>query len=126
MPLKVKVLNSPRDVVEFVNDVSVIDSAAVAVGGADYEALDILVVDGGTRLKPAKIRVDTVDGAGAITGSTLLDGGEYTAVPGNPVNVLGGSGTGATFNLTSADLVAQADVVDIERKGGRWHLLYWV
>jgi hypothetical protein len=43
-----------------------------------------------------------VDGvaSGVINSIAVLTGGEYTIDPTNPVSVTGGSGTGATFNLT--------------------------
>jgi hypothetical protein len=69
-------------------------------GGAGYTAGNVLTVSGGdfTGGTAATITVNTVDGGGAITGATLLAGGDYiTTAGGIAVPVLGG--LGATFDL---------------------------
>jgi hypothetical protein len=75
---------------------------AVVAGGAAYIATDVVTVVGGTGT-PATITIDTVDGGGAVLTATLTTFGEYSILPANPVSVTGGSGTGATFNLTWSD-----------------------
>lgn len=126
MPVRTRSFVSPDELVGFVNDVQNVTVAALAAAGVDYTALDVLIVSGGVYTKPAKIRVDTVGGTGDITGSTIIDDGEYSTAPGNPVSVTGGTGSGATFNLTLAALLAQADVGTITARAGRWVLNYWV
>lgn len=66
-----------------------------------YVVGDILTVVGGTSTFPAKLRVTSVS-SGAITGIVVAEGGSYTVNPSNPVGHSGGSGAGATFNLTMA------------------------
>jgi RHS repeat-associated protein len=70
--------------------------------GSGYHAGDILTVAGGTGTA-AQIHVDSVL-AGFITGCSLLSGGNYTALPASPNSATGGSGSGATFNLTLSGL----------------------
>ncbi len=74
-------------------------SATIAGGGTGYTAGNVLTVVGGTFSSASTITVNTVSG-GVITGATLTNGGTYTVIPTNPVSVTGGSGTGATFNVT--------------------------
>jgi hypothetical protein len=126
MPMRARSFSSPDDLVTFVNDVQEVTVAALSAAGLGYTALDVLTVVGGVYTKPAKIRVDTVDGSGLITGSTLIEAGEYLSAPTNPASVRGGTGSGATFNLTLADLLVQADIVEIKPMSGRWLLNYWV
>ena len=75
--------------------------ATVQSGGTGYTAGNTLTVVGGTG-SAAIITVSTVS-AGVITAITINSGGfgNYSVLPTNPVSVTGGTGTGATFNLTS-------------------------
>lgn len=73
---------------------------AIGAAGTGYTAGDTLVVAGGIKSIPAELTVTTVGGGGAITGVSISNEGNYTEVPTNPVSVTGGTGTGATFNLT--------------------------
>jgi hypothetical protein len=66
-----------------------------------YVVGDILTVMGGTSAFVCKLRVTAVS-SGAITGIVVAEGGSYTVNPTNPVSHSGGSGAGATFNLTMA------------------------
>lgn len=74
-------------------------AVAIGTGGTGYTVGDTLQVVGGIGPITAELTVDTVS-AGAITGVSISNAGEYTSTPSNPVTVTGGSGTGATFNLT--------------------------
>lgn len=76
-----------------------LSSAAVAAGGAGYAAGDVLTVVGGDGSIEAELTVSTVS-AGAVTAVTVTNAGMYSIPPANPVSVTGGSGAGATFNLT--------------------------
>jgi hypothetical protein len=80
------------------------DAVAIAGGGAGYTAADVLTVSGGTAETAAQIHVDTVDGGGAITGAHVGTAGLYClgSTPANAVSVTGGTGAGATFNITWA------------------------
>jgi hypothetical protein len=68
------------------------------VGGTGYAVSDTLTVSGGTGTA-ATLTVDSVSG-GVITGVSVATNGEYTVAPTSPVSVTGGTGSGATFNLT--------------------------
>jgi hypothetical protein len=73
--------------------------AGGAGSGAGYTNGDVLTVAGGVGTA-AQITVNTVDGGGGITSYTVTTLGDYTTLPVDPVAVAGGSGAGATFNLT--------------------------
>ena len=72
---------------------------AIVSGGTGYAVDDVLTVVGGTGTA-CTIKVLTVDGSGVILTAEIVDRGEYTVKPTNPVSVTGGSGSSATFNLT--------------------------
>jgi len=77
--------------------------AEVDDGGTGYDVGDLLTVSGGATFEsatPAVLRVVSESG-GVITGAIVLEAGEYTTLPSNPVAVTGGSGSGATFDLTT-------------------------
>jgi hypothetical protein len=78
--------------------------ATVQSGGTGYTVADTLTVVGGTGAA-AILTVSTVS-SGAVTGVTINSGGfgNYSVLPTNPVSVTGGTGSGATFNLTSYGL----------------------
>jgi hypothetical protein len=77
------------------------EAAAVVSGGTGYTVGDTLTVVGGTPTTTAVTFVVQTVSAGAVTsvsGGTL--GNSYNTLPTNPVSVTGGTGSGATFNLT--------------------------
>jgi hypothetical protein len=74
-------------------------SSAIANGGTGYTVGDVLTAVGGTGTAMT-IVVATVS-AGVITGFTISNGGTYTVLPTNPISVTGGTGSGATFNVTA-------------------------
>lgn len=76
-----------------------VSTAAIVSGGTGYTVADILTVTGGTFTTAAQLRVLTIS-AGVITTVAVHTKGEYSINPTNPVSVTGGTGTGATFNLT--------------------------
>jgi hypothetical protein len=82
---------------------------AIAGGGTGYTVGNILTVSGGTFINSAQqqIRVDTVS-SGVITGISVSSFGQYTTLPTNPVAVTGGSGSGATFNLSNFSFVGSS------------------
>jgi hypothetical protein len=82
---------------------------AIAGGGTGYTVGNILTVSGGTFINSAQqqIRVDTVS-SGVITGISVSSFGQYTTLPTNPVSVTGGSGSGATFNLSNFSFVGSS------------------
>ena len=73
--------------------------SSIAGGGTGYTAGDVLTISGGTSAQTAQLTVSTVS-AGVITAVTVSRGGDYTVAPSNPASVTGGTGSGATFNLT--------------------------
>ena len=77
-------------------------AAAIVAGGTGYTVGDILTVTGGTVVNSlvATLEVTSV-AAGVIDGIRVFNTGAYSAQPGNPVAVTGGTGgNDATFNLT--------------------------
>lgn len=76
-------------------------TAAINAAGTGYVVGDSLSVAGGTSTYTATILVTSVGGSGDITGARMENGGAYTANPTLTANaVTGGTGSGATFNLT--------------------------
>jgi len=66
--------------------------------GSGYVVGEILTLDAGSGVpvSNALFRVATIDGGGGITSLDLVSGGSYTQTPTvDPVDLLGGSGTGA-------------------------------
>lgn len=79
-----------------------VTAAAIQAGGTGYSENDILTVSGGTSTRAATLRVTSVN-TGVVDGIEVVDPGEYTVVPTDPVSVTGGDGNDdATFNLTSS------------------------
>jgi len=72
---------------------------SVAGGGTGYTVGDILTVSGGTNVIAATLEVLTVS-SGVVTAVRVRNAGLYTTTPSNAASVTGGTGTGATFNLT--------------------------
>ena len=72
----------------------------IVSGGTGYTVGDTLTVVGGTSISgAATLTVNSVSG-GVITAIFNLNFAGYTVLPTNPVSVTGGTGSGATFNLT--------------------------
>jgi hypothetical protein len=76
--------------------------ATIQAGGTGYTVNDVLTVTGGTPLAASATLTVTSVSAGVITGISTTNQSTYTALPTNPVSVTGGTGFGATFNLTWA------------------------
>ena len=76
------------------------DTASVVSGGTGYHVGNILTVSGGTFTTASTLMVSSIGANGAITGVTVTSGGDYTVQPANPASASGGSGSGATFNIT--------------------------
>ena len=76
-----------------------VSTATKVSGGSSYTANDVLTVSGGTAGTTCQITVDTVSG-GVIQTAHVSRAGDYTVQPSNAVSVTGGTGSGATFNLT--------------------------
>lgn len=97
-----------------------VSTAVIVSGGTGYTAGDDLTLVGGTgMINPAILHVNEVDngtigGPGVITDISIGDQGDYsTAIPASPASVTGGSGTGATFTVSSgAQLVMNPDIRD--------------
>jgi hypothetical protein len=76
---------------------------SIAAAGSGYTVNDVLTVSGGTlNSSAAQLKVLTVNGGGGITSVSVQSTGNYATTPANAVAVTGGTGTGATFNLTWA------------------------
>jgi hypothetical protein len=72
-------------------------AARVGNVGSGYAVNDILTVSGGTFTTAATLKVVGVNAAGGITGIAVVQGGNYSATPTDPVSVSGGNGSGALF-----------------------------
>lgn len=90
-----------------------VSTATLNAAGTNYQAGDELTLVGGTYPDPSNPTpaiilinnggVDPTTGAILANGFTIEDGGSYTVLPGpTGVTVTGGSGTGATFNVSQA------------------------
>lgn len=127
MALRVLNFASAGALTAFANAAQEALTAAVAVGGggSGYQVDDILYVVGGVFKVPVTLKVISEVG-NVITGVSIEAEGAYSSVPANPVSVTGGSGVGASFDLTWGAAVQQADVCRIEPVEGRWYLTYEV
>ena len=74
-------------------------AASVQSGGTGYTVGDVLTVSGGDYTVRTQLTVTAVT-TGAITGIAISNAGMYEIPPTSPVSVTGGTGSGATFNLT--------------------------
>lgn len=96
-------LDLSNDLVAILENNSV-SAAAVNNGGSGYVVGDILTVAGGTALVAAQIEVTSV-AAGVVDGVRIYNSGSYSADPTTTANaVTGGSGSGATIDLTMSGL----------------------
>lgn len=72
-------------------------SATVGAGGSGYAVGNVLTCAGGLNVAtPCQVTVTTVS-AGAVTGFTVTQPGDYGKPPNSPVAVTGGSGSGFTL-----------------------------
>lgn len=69
-------------------------------GGTGYTVGDVLSISGGTPTTSAATMTVTAVSSGVITSASYTNFAQYTVAPGNPVSVTGGTGTGATFNVS--------------------------
>jgi len=79
--------------------IGLVSVTSVANGGTGYTVGNVLTVVGGTFTVACQVTVTAVS-SGVITSASVTTGGSYTVAPTNPVSVTGGSGSGATFNLS--------------------------
>ncbi len=77
---------------------SSIDSIAAA--GSSYVVGDIVTAAGGTSTHAMQAEVLTVGGSGEVLTIQIDEGGAYSAAPGDPVTMNGGTGSSLTLNLT--------------------------
>ena len=75
-------------------------AATVANGGTGYAVNDVISIVGGTYTTQGTYTVSAVSG-GVITAVTRTSGSGYSVLPTNPVSTTGGTGTGATLNITA-------------------------
>lgn len=78
-----------------------VSGVTIVSGGTGYAAGDNLTPESGVYAVPARIRVMSVDDAGAVTRAAVQLSGVYSQKPEeDDVSVTGGSGNGAVFRLT--------------------------
>jgi len=87
----------------------------VVSGGTGYTVGNVLTIVGGTPSSVAGTLTVTAVSAGVITAATYTSFATYSAYAPNPVSVTGGSGSGATFNMTWG--VANAFVITTAGSG---------
>ena len=75
-------------------------ATSITSGGTGYTVGDVLTFVGGTASVVITATVTTVS-SGVITAVTYSSGGAYSVIPSNPISVTGGTGSGATFTVTS-------------------------
>jgi len=76
-------------------------TTVLANGGSGYAIGDTITFTGGTFTTPITLTVATLSGT-AVATWTVFSAGTYTVLPTNPISTTtSGSGTGATFNVTS-------------------------
>ena len=73
--------------------------AAVSAKGAGYAVGDILTLSGGTAGVVTRLKVLTITG-GQVDTVAVERAGSYSVLPTGAVAAIGGTGTGATFNLS--------------------------
>jgi hypothetical protein len=79
-------------------------SVSIGSGGTGYTVGNVLTLQGGTQTIQAQVTVASVSG-GVITGITNgPNNGSYTVLPTNPATTTGGTGTGATINITAVGI----------------------
>ncbi|MBX3191963.1 MAG: hypothetical protein KF819_33540 [Labilithrix sp.] len=76
-----------------------VGTVAIGAAGTGYTAGDTLTIAGG-KLGPATVTVDTVDSGGEVTAVTVDSGGSGYAT-GTGAATTGGTGTGATIDVTA-------------------------
>lgn len=76
-----------------------LQSVTVNDTGTGYTVGDQLRVVGASSTSPTILEVESVDGMGAIVTVSVVSVGAYPAPPASPVSVVGGTGTGATFDV---------------------------
>jgi hypothetical protein len=76
------------------------NATAIVSGGTGYTVGNVLTVVGGTPVVSATTMTVATVSSGVITSVTIANFGSYSTLPTNPVSVTGGTGSGATFNLT--------------------------
>ncbi|CAB4133502.1 hypothetical protein UFOVP250_213, partial [uncultured Caudovirales phage] len=77
-------------------------SATIQSGGTGYTVNDVISTNAGASQSSAATFTVTAVSSGVITAiSSTGTGGAFTAIPTNPVATTGGSGSGATLNISS-------------------------
>lgn len=69
-------------------------------GGTGYTVGDVLTVVGGAYSIPTQLTVLTIGASDAVDTVEISNAGSYTVAPDNPVDVTGGTGADATFDIT--------------------------
>ena len=124
MPLRVLSFDAAAQLAVFATSGKNVTGVAIDDGGAGYTVDDILTVS--TPAQDSALLKVTSVAAGVIDGVSVEKEGAYFTAPTNPVAVSGGTGTGATFDLTLSTAMVQSDVGGINFRDGIWHLSYWV
>ncbi len=80
----------------------------VVVSGTLYQVDDVITIAGGEYERPAKLLVTSVNSRGGVTGFEIIDQGDYTTLPTNPVSASNPSGVvnvqASNYNQTTDPL----------------------
>lgn len=90
----------------------VAEDAVQVSGGHSYSSYDQLTPVGGSGPKTALIVVNQTSGVVSSVNQFYAIG-QYVTVPANPVSTTGGTGTGATFNITWRSLAHTAKILSV-------------
>ena len=91
-----------------------VDSATVNAAGSGYTVNDVLTIDLGTGTE-ATLTVTAIGASGEVTTATVTTNGDYTAFTSGVtgISVTGGTGTGATFDVTVSVLSVTIDTAGV-------------
>jgi hypothetical protein len=84
----------------------------VQAGGTGYTVGNTLTVVGGTPTGAAATYQVTAVSGGVVTAVTAVNFASYSVLPSNPVSTTGGTGTGATLNLTYGVAAGQPTITN--------------
>ncbi len=95
-------------------------SVALNIEGGGYTAADVLTLIGGTGTF-ATITVDTIGGSGEVATFTLTTAGDYTVDPTPLISnlVTGGTGSGASFDITMTGVSGTDNLVIFDGTNNR-------
>ena len=80
--------------------ISTTGTPTIVSGGTGYTVNDVLTIVGGTPISVAATMTVTAVSGGVITAASYTNFAQYTVAPTGTISVTGGTGSGATFNIS--------------------------